>query len=138
MFDKLVSFFAKAWDWIQAMWDKHDEELEHMVTAILPMVISVAFRPDLAGEEKRKVILDAILDNAEDNTNAIANSMINEAIEIAANRYNIQIGKLTKEMLDAAKDATIKAARDFADDKLDLTGDESDNLGVILNNASLE
>ena len=138
MFDKLKAFFENAWKWILALWEKHDEALEQMVSAILPMVISVTFRPDLTGEEKRKVILDAIVDNAETNANAMATSMLNEAIEIAANRYNIQIGKLTKDHIDAAKDAAIKASRDFANDKLDLTGDEADKLGVILSNGDLE
>ena len=138
MFEKLKAFFANAWKWIQAMWEKHDQELEKMVTAVLPMVISVAFRPDLDGESKRKVILDAIVDNAETTAKTMATSMINEAIEIAANRYNIQIGKLTKEHIDAAKDAALKASRDFANDKLDLSGDEADKLGVILSNDNLE
>ncbi len=138
MFGKIKEFFEDVWKWIQAMWAKHDEELEKMVTAILPMVISIAFRPDLDGEGKRKVILDAILDGAETHANTIATSMLNEAIEIAANRYNIQIGKMTKEQIDAALAAALKAGRDFANDTLDLTGNEADEVGVILGDDVVE
>jgi len=130
MFKKLREWFAKAWDWIQALWDKHDEHLEEMVQALLPMVIEVAFRNDLKGEEKRKVIVDAILDGAEDLTGKVSTSMLNEAIEIAANKYNIQIGKLTLDKIDAAREAALKAGRDFADGKLKLRGDESENAGI--------
>lgn len=140
MFKKIREFFERAWKWIQALWDKHDEQLEEMVEALLPMVINVAFRADLTGDEKRNIIIDAVLDNAEVAGNKIATSMLNEAIEIAANKYNIQIGKLTKEKMDKALDAALKAGRDFADDKLHLTGDEAENAGpkVTIGDADLD
>ena len=50
MFKKIKEFFDSAWKWIQAVWDKHDEHLEEMVSALLPMVIDVAFRNDLSGD----------------------------------------------------------------------------------------
>jgi len=130
MFKRIRDFFERAWKWIQALWDKHDDQLENMVEALLPMVINVAFRADLTGDEKRNIIVDAVIDNAEVAGNKIATSMLNEAIEIAANKYNIQIGKLTKEKMDKALDAAVKAGRDFANDKLHLTGDEAENAGI--------
>lgn len=140
MFKKIREFFERAWKWIQALWDKHDDQLEDMVEALLPMVINVAFRADLTGDEKRNIIVDAIVDNAEVAGNKIATSMLNEAIEIAANKYNIQIGKLTKEKMDKALDAAVKAGRDFANDKLHLTGDEAENAGlkVTIGDADLD
>jgi len=130
MFKKIREFFERAWKWIQALWDKHDEQLEEMVQALLPMVINVAFRADLSGDEKRNIIIDAVVDNAEVAGNQIATSMLNEAIEIAVNNYNIQIGTLTKEKMDKALDAALKAGRDFADEKLHLAGDEAENAGI--------
>lgn len=127
MFKKIREFFESAWKWIQAVWDKHDEHIEEMVSAILPMVIEVAFRNDLSGEEKRKAIVDAIVDNAQAEAAEISTGLLNEAIEIAANKYNIQIGKTTVDKLDAARDAAIKAGRDFADKKLKIEGDEAEN-----------
>ncbi len=84
MWKKIKEFFEKAWKWIEALWEKHDEVLEEMVSAILPMVIDVAFRNDLSGEEKKKAIVDAIVDNAEGAADTISSSMLNEAIEVAA------------------------------------------------------
>ncbi len=133
MFKTLREFFERAWKWIQALWDKHDEQLEEMVQALLPMVINVAFRSDLTGEEKRNIIVDAVVDNAEVVGDHIATSMLNEAIEIAVNKYNIQIGTLTKEKMDKALDAAVKAGRDFADKKLNLAGDEAENAGIRVN-----
>lgn len=130
MFKKLREFFSKAWDWIQALWDKHDEQLEEMVSALLPMVINVAFRNDLSGEEKRKVIVDAVIDNAQAAAEDISTGIINEAVEIAANKYNIQIGKTTIDKMDAARDAALKAGRDFANKKLKIEGDESEVAGI--------
>ncbi len=138
MWKKIREFFKKAWEWIEAVWDKHDEVLEEMVSAVLPMVINVAFRNDLSGEEKKKVIIDAIVDNAEVAADQLSSSVLNEAIEIAANRYNIQIGKLTVEKLDAARDAVLKASRDFADDKLKIEGDEAEKAGITFSNADVE
>ena len=140
MFKKLREFFERAWKWIQALWDKHDDQLEEMVQAMLPMIINVAFRDNLSGEEKKKIIVDAIIDNAEVAGNQIATSMLNEAVEIAANKYNIQIGKLTKEKMDKALDAAVKAGRDFADEKLHLAGDEAENAGlkVTISDADLD
>lgn len=126
MFKKIKEFFENTWKWIQAVWDKHDEHIEEMVSAILPMVIEVTFRNDLSGEEKRKAIVDAIIDNAEKEADEISSSLLNEAIEIAANKYNIQIGKTTLDKMDAARDAALKAARDFADKKLKITGKEAE------------
>ncbi len=130
MFKKLREFFERAWKWIQALWDKHDEQLEEMVQALLPMVINVAFRSDLTGEEKRNIIVDAVVDNAEVVGDHIATSMLNEAVEIAVNKYNIQIGTLTKEKMDKALDAALKAGRDYADKTLKLDGDEAENAGI--------
>lgn len=130
MFDKLRKWLAKAWEWIQALWDKHDDQLAEMVSSILPMVIDVAFRNDLSGEEKRKAIVDAIVDNAEMAAEDISISMLNEAVEIAANKYNIQIGRTTVESMDAARDAALKASRDFANKKLKISGDEAERAGL--------
>lgn len=142
MFKGMREFFEKAWKWIQALWDKHDEQLEDIVQSVLPMVIDVAFRSEMSGEEKRKVIVDAIVDNAEVAADSIATSMLNEAVEIAANKYNIQIGKLTKEKMDNAVDAALKAARDYADKRLNLVGDEAENarakVSETLSNTNLE
>lgn len=124
-FDTLRDWFGKAWQWIQALWDKHDEHVAEMVTSILPMVIDMAFRNDLSGDQKRKAIIDAIVDNAEQEAEEISVSMLNEAVEIAANKYNIQIGKTTVESMEAAREAALKASRDFANKKLKLVGDEA-------------
>ncbi|MEE9529121.1 MAG: hypothetical protein V3V88_03630 [Dehalococcoidia bacterium] len=142
MFKKLREFFERAWKYIQALWEKHDDQLEEMVEALLPMVIDVAFRPDLSGEDKKKAIVDMVVDNAEATAGAIATSMLNEAVEIAANKYNIQIGKLTKDRMDNALDAAVKAGRDYADKKLHLEGDEAEKAGLrvseSLSNADLD
>lgn len=142
MFKKIRAFFKKAWEWIEALWEKHDEQLEEMVQAILPMVIDVTFRNDLSGDEKRKLIVNTIVENAKDVGEDIAVSMINEAIEIAANKYNIQIGKLTNLDMDAAKDAVLKAARDYAAKKLLLGDQESGPAAAgasdVLTNADLD
>jgi len=138
MWKKITEFFRKAFTWIEAVWEKHDELLEEMVSSVLPMVIDVAFRNDLSGEEKKKAIIDAVVDGAEVAAEEISTSMLNEAIEIAANRYNIQIGKLTVDKMDAARDAAIKASRDFADKKLKITGTEAEEAGVSLSNADVE
>lgn len=130
MFDKIRKFFAKAWKWIEALWDKHDDYLEEMVASLLPMVIDVTFRTDLSGTEKRKAIVDAVMDNAEAAAHEISESMLNEAIEVAANRYNIQIGKTTIAKIQNAKDAAMAAGRDYADGKLSLTGNEAEEAGI--------
>lgn len=127
-------FFGRAWEWIQALWARHDDQLGEMVTSIIPLVIEVSFRSDLSGEQKRKAVVDAILDNAEKEAGTIATSMLNEAVEIAANKYNIQIGKLTVDKIDNAAEAAIKAGRDFANKKLKLTSTESESAGVVLSN----
>ncbi len=137
MWKKIKDFFKRAWTWIEALWEKHDEILEEMVAAVLPMVISVTFRNDLSGAEKKKVIIDAIIDNAEKNADEISESMLNEAVEIAANRYNIQIGKLTIEKMDAAREAALDASRDFTNKKLKITGNEAEDAGVSLSNADV-
>jgi hypothetical protein len=131
MLESIKSFFAKAFKWVQALWDKHDDHLMEMVENILPMVIEVTFeRNDLNGDEKRKAIVDAILDGAEKEGRHIATSMINEAVEIAANRYNIQLGRITTDKMDNAVDAVAKAARDFADGALRLDGTEAEDAGL--------
>ncbi len=137
MWDKIKDFFKKAWEWIKAMWEKHDDALAEMVAAILPMVISMAFRSDLTGDQKKKAIVDGILDNAVLTADKISTSMLNEAVEIAANRYKIQIGTLTKEKIDAAKDAALAAGQAFANDKLNLTGTEAEDAGIVVNNADV-
>ena len=124
-----AGWFASVWQWITGLWGQHDANLEQMVEAVLPMVIDIALRPDLSGEEKRKVIVDRIVDNVEAGGTAVAASLLNEAVEIAANKYNIQIGKITKDSLDASLAAALKAARDFANGHLNLSGDESENAG---------
>lgn len=129
--ESIKSFFAKAFKWVNALWDKHDDHLMEMVANILPMVIEVTFeRHDLSGDEKRKAILDAVLDGAEKEGRHIATSMINEAIEVAANRYNIQLGRITADKMDNAVDAVAKAARDFADGTLRLDGTEAEDAGI--------
>ncbi len=130
MFKKIKEFFENAWKWIQAVWDKHDDHLAEMVSAVLPMVISVAFRNDLSGEEKKRAIVDAIIDNAQAEIAEISTGLLNEAIEVAANKYNIQIGKTTVEKMDAARDAALKAARDFANRELKITGNEAEDAGL--------
>lgn len=132
MFDKLKEFWDKVWAWIQALWAKHDQHLEEMVTALLPIVANLALRNDLTGEEKRKAVVDAILDNAEIAAEEIAVSMINEAVEVAANRYNIQLGKLTIGQMDNAAHAVLEAGRLFANNKLDITGEEAEKAGLTL------
>jgi hypothetical protein len=129
--ESIKSFFSKAFKWVQALWDKHDDHLQEMVANILPMVIEVTFeRNDLKGDEKRKAIVDAILDGAEKEGREIATSMINEAVEIAANRYNIQLGRITTDKMDNAVDAVAKAARDFTDGTLRLDGTEAEDAGL--------
>lgn len=130
MFKKIKEFFESAWKWIQAVWDKHDEHLAEMVSAVLPMVIDVAFRNDLSGEEKKRAIVDAIIDNAQAEAAEISSGLLNEAIEVAANKYNIQIGKTTVDKMDAARDAALKAARDFANKELKITGSEAEDAGI--------
>lgn len=125
MFKKITAFFRKAWEWIEALWEKHDDQLEEMVQAVLPMVIDVAFRNDLKGEEKRKLIVDTVVAHSKVPAENIAISMINEAIEIAANKYNIQIGKLTTLDMDNARDILVDAAKDYAEKKLGLGGKEA-------------
>lgn len=127
MFKKIKEFFENAWRWIQAVWDKHDDHLAEVVSAVLPMVISVAFRNDLSGEEKKRAIVDSIIDNAQAEAVEISTSLLNEAIEIAVNKYNIQIGKTTIAEMDAALDAALKAARDFANKQLKITGNEAED-----------
>ena len=132
MFNKLKEYWQSIWNWIQALWEKHDEQLEEMVGALLPLIAEVALRSDLSGEQKRKAVVDAVLDSAEGNAEAIALSMVNEAVEVAANRYNIQLGKLTVDQMDKATKAAIKAGRDYADKRLDLSGNEAESAGVAL------
>jgi hypothetical protein len=131
---KVKEFFSDAWKWIEALWDKHDEYIEEMVKSVLPMVIDMAFRNDLSGEDKKKAIVDAILDGAEVAAGEISKSMLNEAIEIAASRYNIQIGKLTAEKMDNALNAALEAGRKHADHKLDISGKEAEEAGIVLSN----
>ncbi len=131
MLEAIKKYFSRAWDWIKALWDKHDDHLLEMVKNILPMVIDVTFnRRELAGDEKRKLILDAVLDGAEKEGKHIAISMVNEAIEIAVNRYGIQLGIVTVSKMDNAVDAVAKAARNFANGTLDLSGTEAEDAGV--------
>jgi hypothetical protein len=130
MFKKIKEFFRKAWDWVEALWDKHDDAIEEMVAAVLPMVIDVAFRSDLKGDEKKKAIVDAIVDNAQVAAHTVSHSLLNEAVEVAAARYNIQIGQLTAAKMDASLDAALKASRDFANKKLQITGQEAEEAGI--------
>ncbi len=132
MLDVLKDFFRRAWSWVEALWDKHDEYLEEMVQSVLPMVIEVAFRPDLSGSQKKKAIVDAIVDNAETAVGDISHSLLNEAIELAAARYNIQIGRITADRMEVAREAALKASRDFANKTLKITGTESEDAGVAL------
>jgi hypothetical protein len=138
MFSKIKKFFSGAWDWIEALWEKHDDALEEMVAALLPMVIEVTFRNDLSGAEKRKAIVDAVIDNAEEAADFISESMLNEAIEVAANRYNIQIGKTTADKIDNARSAALAAGRDFANGTLKITGTEAQDAGIVIPNLAGE
>jgi len=142
MFGKIKNFFQKAWEWVEALWEKHDDMIEEMVTAVLPMVIDVAFRTDLSGEQKKKAIVDAIVDNAQVAAANVSHSLLNEAIEVAATRYNIQIGKLTLDKMEASRAAALKAARDFANKKLQIHGKEAEqasvNAAVVLTNADVD
>jgi hypothetical protein len=142
MWKKIREFFEGAWKWVQAVWDRHDEVLIEMVTAVLPMVIEMAFRNDLSGEEKKDAIIKAILDNADTAADTISTSMLNEAIEVAANRYNINIGKLTVEQMEASREAALKAARDFAERKLKIAAEAEAKAevegGATLNNDDVE
>lgn len=142
MFGKIKNFFQKAWEWVEALWEKHDEMIEEMVTAVLPMVIDTAFRSDLTGEQKKKAIIDAIVDNAQVSASTVSHSLLNEAIEVAAVRYNIQIGKLTLDKMEASRAAALKAARDFANKKLQISGQEAEaagvNAAVVLTNADVD
>jgi hypothetical protein len=130
VFDNLKTWFAGAWKWIEALWDKHDKALGDMVQAVLPMVIAVAFRSELSGEQKKKAIVDAILDSAGQYANGVSKSMLNEAIEIAANKYNIQIGKLTIDKIDMSRTAVLAAGREFANGQLQIKGTEAEDAGV--------
>lgn len=131
LLEKLKVWLAGAWKWIEALWDRHDEYLAEMVQAVLPMVIDMAFRNDLSGEQKRKAIVDAIIDNAEAKADEISVSMLNEAIELAANKYNIQIGKITVDSMNLSREAVLKAGRDFANKKLKIVGDEAEKAGTV-------
>jgi len=132
VFDNLKTWFAGAWKWIEALWEKHDEALGDMVQAVLPMVIEVAFRSDLSGEQKKKAIVDAVLDSAGQFADGVSKSMLNEAIEIAANKYNIQIGKLTVDKIDMSRTAALAAGREFANGQLKIKGTEAEEAGVKL------
>lgn len=126
MLKNIQEFFDKAWDWIKALWKKHDEALEGMVKSVLPMVISLAQRSDLTGEEKKKLILEAVVSKAGESANLVAKSMVNEAVEIAVNRYGIQVGTLTKEKIDTTIDSVLKAGQEFVNGKLQLDGTTED------------
>jgi hypothetical protein len=134
MWNEVKDFFEGAWKWIQACWDRHDEVLVEMVSALLPLVIEMAFRSDLSGEEKKAAIVKAVLDNAEEAGDVISTSMLNEAIEVAANRYNINVGKLTVDKMEGAREAALKASRDFAERKLKLAAGEGETEGTVLGN----
>jgi len=124
MLKNIEEFFGKAWDWIKALWKKHDEALEDMVKAVLPMVINLAQRSDLTGDQKKQLIMAAVVSKAGESANLVAKSMVNEAVEIAVNRYGIQVGTLTKEKIDATIDSVLKAGRQFVNGKLQLDGSE--------------
>lgn len=123
MFGKIKDFFSGAFRWVKDLIARHDGHLEQMAASLIPLIANLALRDDLSGEEKRKLLTKSILDNAEAEARGIGTSMINEAIEVATNRYNIEAGKLTKEKMDSALEAVLKAGRDFANDKLKLDGD---------------
>lgn len=123
---KLGDWLSQAWKWITALWEKHDESIMDMAQAVMPLVIKMAFRNDLTGDQKKKAIVDAVLDNAGVLADKISSSMLNEAVEIAVNKYNIQIGKLTVEKIDNAREAALKAGRDYANGKLKIVGDEAE------------
>lgn len=127
---KIGDWFQQAWKWVTALWEKHDDSVIEMVQAVLPLVIDVALRTDLTGDQKRKVVVDAILDNAGRAAGSISSSLLNEAVEVAVNKYHIQIGKLTIDKIDAAREAALKAGRDFANGKLKITGNEAETAGV--------
>lgn len=129
-FPRMRDWLGNAWKWIQALWDKHDDSIQEMVQAILPLVIEVTFRNDLSGEQKKKAIVDAVLDRAGAAADKVSGSMLNEVVEIAVNKYNIQVGKLTLDKIDASRAAVLKAGRDFANGELKLTGKEAEDAGL--------
>jgi len=114
-----------ALQWIQALWTKHDDEVGKMVEAVLPIVIDVATRPDLSGSEKRDAVVDIVVGTATGGLgiNGFATSLLNEAIEIAVNKYNIQTGEITKDNMDITLAAIIKAGAAYATNLLGVDGD---------------
>ena len=120
MFGKIKDFFSSTFRWVKDLIARHDGHLEQMVASLVPMITELALRSDLSGEEKRKLLIKTIVDNAEAEGREIGTSMINEAVEIAANKFSIEAGKLTKEKMDAALEAVLKAGRDYANNKLKL------------------
>lgn len=81
-----------------------------MVKALGPVVAKTALRKDLSGEEKKKLIVDKIKLEAEKTGREIALSVVNEAIEVAANKYKLEIGVLGPEQLDNTLKAVLDAA----------------------------
>jgi broad-specificity NMP kinase len=123
MFGKIKDFFSGAVRWVKDLLARHDGHLQQMASSLVPLIAELALRSDLSGEEKRKLLASKIVENAEAEARDIGTSMINEAIEMATNRYNIEVGKLTKEKMDSALEAVLKAGRDYANEKLKLDGD---------------
>ena len=122
--------FSKVWGWFKSIWQKHDSQVAAMAKALLPLVVAVARRSDLTGEQKRRAVLDAVLDSGEVVAEEIATSVLNEALEVAANRYKIEIGALTPEKIDKTAKSVVAAGRALADKQFDLQGDEAEEAGL--------
>lgn len=123
---------SRAFSFFKSLLAKHDKELENMAKALLPIVVNVGGRTDLSGDQKKKVIVDAVLDKAGAAATTISKSLLNEAIEVAANRYNISVGKTTEEKIDNTAAAVVAAGVKLANEKFGLKGDEAENAGVSL------
>lgn len=123
---------GKVWGWVSALWKKKEGKVQEMAKALLPIVASVALRQDLTGEQKKKAVIDAVLDSSQAVAEDLAKSVLNEAIEVAANQYKIQVGSLTEEKIEKTAKAAVDAGRAFVDKQLELKGTEAQDAGVSL------
>jgi len=134
----ITTLLEGAWSWVKALWAKYDVDVEKMAEHLLPIVISVAQRTDLTGPQKRDAILAAVLDSATTTATSISQSMVNQAIEVATNKYNIQVGKTTVDQMDATLSAVMEAARKHAAGALNLPSTQATQANATtLSNQSL-
>jgi len=110
----IKEFFARAWAWVTAVSDKYDIEVEKVAEYLLPLVVEIANKKELSGDEKRKLVLDTIITDTVAASKNISLSMVNHAIEVATNKLNIQLGKTTVEQIDNTVTAIIDAAAKHA------------------------